>query len=45
MNGLATSTPSNASATPVVLHGEGVLGIHFSYPVVLCIMVIQVLYW
>ena len=45
MKGLATSTLSNASAIPVVLHGEGVLGVHFSYPVVLCIMVsIQVLY-
>src|ERR1700722_17387639 len=32
MSGLATSTPSNASATPVVSHGEGVLSIHFSYP-------------
>jgi hypothetical protein len=45
MSGLATSIPSNASATPVVFHGEGVLGILFSCPVVLCIMVIQALYW
>jgi len=45
MNGLTTSTPSNPPTTSVVLHGEGVLGLHFSYPVVLCIMVIHVLYW
>jgi hypothetical protein len=45
MNGLATSAPSNASATAVVSPGEAVLGIHFSYPVFLCIIVIQVLYW
>jgi hypothetical protein len=45
MSGLTTSAPSNASTTTVVSHGGGVLGIHFSYPVFLCIMVIQVLYW